>query len=91
MRRSSGAGTAAGDARGQPRRCAARPARVRLLVAGLAVLLLGRRLLLVRPADARSSEVAPDRNADGIVVLTGGAFRINDALELLAAGAASGC
>jgi uncharacterized SAM-binding protein YcdF (DUF218 family) len=33
-----------------------------------------------------TSETAPARNADGIVVLTGGAFRINDALELLAAG-----
>ena len=33
-----------------------------------------------------TSEVAPAGNADGIVVLTGGAFRINDALDLLAAG-----
>jgi len=32
------------------------------------------------------SEAAPVRNADGIVVLTGSAFRISDALELLAAG-----
>lgn len=32
------------------------------------------------------SELPPARNADGIVVLTGGAFRINDALDLLAAG-----
>jgi uncharacterized SAM-binding protein YcdF (DUF218 family) len=32
------------------------------------------------------TEVAPNRNADGIVVLTGAAFRISDALELLAAG-----
>ena len=31
-------------------------------------------------------EVAPARNADGIVALTGGAFRISDALDLLAAG-----
>jgi uncharacterized SAM-binding protein YcdF (DUF218 family) len=31
-------------------------------------------------------EVALDRNADGIVVLTGGAERINDAIELLASG-----
>ena len=31
-------------------------------------------------------EVALDRNADGIVVLTGGTSRITDALELLAAG-----
>ena len=31
-------------------------------------------------------EAAPARNADGIVALTGGPFRINDALDLLAAG-----
>src|SRR5438094_3160220 len=31
-------------------------------------------------------EVALDRNADGIVVLTGGASRIADAIELLASG-----
>ena len=31
-------------------------------------------------------EAAPSRNADGIVVLTGGALRISDALELLASG-----
>lgn len=32
------------------------------------------------------SEIALDRNADGIVVLTGGASRVADAVELLAAG-----
>jgi len=32
------------------------------------------------------AEVALERNADGIVVLTGGASRISDAIELLAAG-----
>lgn len=32
------------------------------------------------------TEEAPARNADGIVALTGGPFRINDALDLLAAG-----
>ncbi len=31
-------------------------------------------------------EIALDRNADGIVVLTGGTSRVSDALELLAAG-----
>jgi uncharacterized SAM-binding protein YcdF (DUF218 family) len=31
-------------------------------------------------------EVSPSRKADGIVVLTGGALRISDALELLASG-----
>jgi uncharacterized SAM-binding protein YcdF (DUF218 family) len=33
-----------------------------------------------------SEEVTLDRNADGIVVLTGGTSRVSDALELLAAG-----
>jgi uncharacterized SAM-binding protein YcdF (DUF218 family) len=33
-----------------------------------------------------SEEVVLDRNADGIVVLTGGTSRVTDALELLAAG-----
>ncbi|HKM87498.1 MAG TPA: YdcF family protein [Xanthobacteraceae bacterium] len=33
-----------------------------------------------------SGEVALDRNADGIVVLTGGTSRVTDALELLASG-----
>jgi uncharacterized SAM-binding protein YcdF (DUF218 family) len=33
-----------------------------------------------------AEEVMLDRNADGIVVLTGGASRISDAIELLAAG-----
>jgi len=32
-----------------------------------------------------AEEVPPDRKAEGIVVLTGGAARINDAIELLAA------
>ena len=32
------------------------------------------------------SEAAPQRNADGSVALTGGPFRINDALDLLASG-----
>jgi uncharacterized SAM-binding protein YcdF (DUF218 family) len=33
-----------------------------------------------------AEEIALDRNADGIVVLTGGASRIEDAIELLSAG-----
>jgi uncharacterized SAM-binding protein YcdF (DUF218 family) len=37
-------------------------------------------------ASVPTEEVALDRNADGIVVLTGGAARIPDAIELLAAG-----
>ena len=34
----------------------------------------------------RGSEERPDRNADGIVVLTGGSSRVSDAMELLAGG-----
>src|SRR5204863_2757571 len=34
----------------------------------------------------RGAEVRPARNADGIVVLTGGSSRVSDAMELLAAG-----
>jgi uncharacterized SAM-binding protein YcdF (DUF218 family) len=34
----------------------------------------------------RGSETRPDRQADGIVVLTGGSSRVSDAMELLAAG-----
>src|SRR5882762_8942942 len=34
----------------------------------------------------RGSEVKPARNADGIVVLTGGSSRVSDAMELLAGG-----
>jgi uncharacterized SAM-binding protein YcdF (DUF218 family) len=34
----------------------------------------------------RNSETRPERKADGIVVLTGGASRVSDAMELLAAG-----
>jgi uncharacterized SAM-binding protein YcdF (DUF218 family) len=34
----------------------------------------------------RGAEMKPDRKADGIVVLTGGASRVSDAMELLAAG-----
>ena len=33
-----------------------------------------------------NEEIVLDRNADGIVVLTGGTSRVTDALELLAAG-----
>jgi len=36
--------------------------------------------------DVPAEEVSLDRNADGIVVLTGGASRIADAIELLASG-----
>ena len=34
----------------------------------------------------RGNEIKPERQADGIVVLTGGSSRVSDAMELLAAG-----
>ncbi|MBV8924064.1 MAG: YdcF family protein [Bradyrhizobium sp.] len=37
-------------------------------------------------AQLRNTEVRPSRQADGIVVLTGGSSRVSDAMELLAAG-----
>jgi uncharacterized SAM-binding protein YcdF (DUF218 family) len=37
-------------------------------------------------AQLRDSEARPERQADGIVVLTGGASRVSDAMELLASG-----
>lgn len=80
-------GTAAGEAGARPKTSPPRRRGVRIavLVACLAVLLFSAGFLwFIRLVPA--SEVAPARNADGIVVLTGGAFRINDALELLAAG-----
>ena len=65
-----------------PRR---RGIRVTIAAAGLAVVLLGAGFLwFVRILPA--AEEVPTRKADGIVVLTGAAFRISDALELLAGG-----
>lgn len=57
-----------------------------LLLATLAVVAVvgGGFIWFIRHVPAE--EVALDRNADGIVVLTGGASRISDAIELLAAG-----
>jgi uncharacterized SAM-binding protein YcdF (DUF218 family) len=53
------------------------------ILAGVVALALGFAWFLYRvPTD----DTAPDRTAEGIVVLTGGALRINDAVELLAAG-----
>ena len=46
---------------------------------------------LVRSGRFANEEVQLDRKADGIVVLTGAAARIPDAIELLASSAASGC
>jgi uncharacterized SAM-binding protein YcdF (DUF218 family) len=60
-----------------------RSVAVKLAVLGAVALVLGfAGFIWLLP----SQEVALDRNADGIVVLTGGTARISDALELLAAG-----
>jgi len=85
--RSSDPRTAAGKAATRPKVLPPRRRGVRIavLVACLSLLLFGAGFLwFIRLVP--ESEVAPARNADGIVVLTGGALRINDALELLAAG-----
>jgi len=79
---SVGQGTAAGNI---VTRLLRRVYRWTLLVLVLAVLLLaGGFWWFVRQMPV--VEAAPSRNADGIVVLTGGALRISDALELLASG-----
>jgi uncharacterized SAM-binding protein YcdF (DUF218 family) len=52
-------------------------------IAAVALLVLGFFWFVAR---IETAETAPPREADGIVALTGGPFRINDALELLAAG-----
>jgi uncharacterized SAM-binding protein YcdF (DUF218 family) len=67
---------------GGPRR---RGLRATVLLLGLLVVGLG--LGFVRfVALLPTTETPPARNTDGIVALTGAAFRINDALELLAEG-----
>jgi uncharacterized SAM-binding protein YcdF (DUF218 family) len=82
-----GSGTAAGDAgtgpaAGPPRH---RGGRIALLVLSFAAALFAVDFLwFIRQMP--EVEVAPTRDADGIVALTGGPFRINDALDLLAAG-----
>lgn len=73
------------DAGTPPRRRRGRGGRLVVTLFCLVLLLIGGGFIwFVRamPED----EVPPTRNADGIVVLTGGAFRINDALALLAEG-----
>ncbi len=56
-------------------------------VSFLAILLVGAAIgLIAFLSQLRGSEIKPERQADGIVVLTGGSSRVSDALELLAAG-----
>jgi uncharacterized SAM-binding protein YcdF (DUF218 family) len=72
-----------------PKERAARPyAWLRaVIVAPLAVLFVGAGIgFLAFLSQLRGVEVAPARNADGVVVLTGGSSRVSDAMELLAAG-----
>src|SRR5579883_3356666 len=60
-----------------------RSAAIRLVALALLLLVVGFGFFISR---LPSQEVTLDRNADGIVVLTGGTSRVSDALELLAAG-----
>jgi uncharacterized SAM-binding protein YcdF (DUF218 family) len=58
-----------------------------IVVAALAVVFVGVTVGFVGfLTQLRGVEVAPASRADGIVVLTGGASRVSDAMELLAAG-----
>lgn len=78
----TGAEQGAADARTKPPR---RARRVLLFVLFLAVALFAADFLrFIHLIEA--TESVPTRKADGIVVLTGGPFRIGDALDLLAAG-----
>jgi uncharacterized SAM-binding protein YcdF (DUF218 family) len=58
-----------------------------LIVAPLAILFVAAGVGFVGfLSQLRGVEESPPRNADGIVVLTGGSSRVSDAMELLAAG-----
>jgi uncharacterized SAM-binding protein YcdF (DUF218 family) len=58
-----------------------------MIVAPLAILFVGAAIGFVSfLSQLRGVETRPARNADGIVVLTGGSSRVSDAMELLAAG-----
>ena len=82
----TGPGTPARDSAMRPAAPSPRRwGRALLIGVAVAVVLFGAGFLwFVNRIEA--SEGAPARNADGIVALTGGPLRINDALELLAAG-----
>ncbi|HMM92214.1 YdcF family protein [Bradyrhizobium sp.] len=58
-----------------------------VVVGGLAILFVSAAVGFVAfLSQLRGVEIKPARNADGIVVLTGGSSRVSDAMELLAAG-----
>jgi uncharacterized SAM-binding protein YcdF (DUF218 family) len=57
------------------------------IVGTLAILFVGAAVgFLAFLSQLRGVEIKPARNADGIVVLTGGSSRVSDAMELLAGG-----
>ena len=58
-----------------------------VIVAVLALVFVGAAIGFVAfLSQLRGAEIRPARNADGIVVLTGGSSRVSDAMELLAGG-----
>ncbi|KIZ39098.1 MULTISPECIES: YdcF family protein [Rhodopseudomonas] len=71
-----------------PARSPRRPSRLRAsIVALMALGFVGVAAGFVAfLSQLRGAELKPDRNADGIVVLTGGSSRVADAIELLASG-----
>lgn len=77
-------GERSGGAAGRPSRLLGRLVRVTVVLCAGAVLLLALGFFWF-VSKLPAEEVKLDRNADGIVVLTGGASRIVDAIELLAA------
>src|SRR5512134_2382332 len=74
---------------GTPRTPAARPRGwLRAVIVGtMAILFVGAAVgFIAFLSQLRGVEIRPARNADGIVVLTGGSSRVSDAMELLADG-----
>jgi len=58
-----------------------------IIVSTIAIVIVGvATSFVVFLSQLRGAEVAPDHDADGIVVLTGGSSRVSDAMELLASG-----